>query len=167
MVLGTTAAIFSALLVATGLAKVVKPHDTARAIRAMGPQVKDNAARLLGLAEITIGVSVLATRSAPAYIAQGVMYLSFLVWIVAALRRSVPVASCGCLGTPDTPPYWGHIVVNVVAVASSVGAGLEVAGGASTAGSTGLLGLVVSLVGAALAWMVIGEGARLAGVRSP
>ncbi|HEY5889773.1 MAG TPA: MauE/DoxX family redox-associated membrane protein [Acidimicrobiia bacterium] len=164
--LGTTAAIFSALLVATGMAKVVKPFDTARAIRAMGLQVNDNAARLLGLAEISIGVSVLVTRSAPAYIAQGVMYLSFLVWIVAALRRSVPVASCGCLGTPDTPPYWGHIVVNVVAVASSIGAGLEVARGQGNPGSTGFLGLIVALVGGALAWMVIGEGARLAGVRS-
>jgi hypothetical protein len=133
----------------------------------MGLQVKDNAARLLGLAEITIGVSVLVTRSAPAYISQGAMYLSFLVWIVVALRQEVPVASCGCLGTPDTPPHWGHIVVNVVAVASSVGAGLEVAGGQGNPDSTGFLGVVVSLLGAALAWMVIGEGARLAGLRNP
>ncbi len=163
--LGTTAAIFSALLVATGLVKLVKPSDTARAIRAMGLPVHNNAARLLGLAEITVGVSVLATHSPLAYIAQGVMYLAFLAWIIAAKLRSVPIASCGCLGTPDTPPYWGHIVVNVVALATSFGAGLETAVVAGNPGATGPLSFVVSLLGAALAWIVIGEGARLAGVR--
>jgi uncharacterized protein YjeT (DUF2065 family) len=167
-VLTTTAAIFAFLLVATGLVKVAKPTDTARAIRAMGLPAGDNAARFLGLVEITIGLSVVMTLSIAALAAQGLMYLAFLVWIVAALQKAVPIASCGCLGTPDTPPYWGHVLVNLLAVSASFGAAVSMSSGDLVGGGLqDALQLAVAVVGAAICWLVIGEAARLEGARRP
>jgi hypothetical protein len=44
----------------------------------------------------------------------------FLAFVVTALCRDVPVATCGCFGKVDTPPSRVHVAVNLAAVAAAV-----------------------------------------------
>jgi hypothetical protein len=118
---------------------------------------------IIGVIEILVGIA--AFFSAPALLAQGLLYLAFVGWILVALRRDVPLASCGCLGKDDTPPTWGHLVLNVLAAGMSLGAAatapLDFPGGLE-----GIAMIVVIAVGVFLAYVVLTDGARLAGVRA-
>jgi hypothetical protein len=162
-VFGTTAAIFSLLLIATGAMKVVSPHDTERAIRAMGLPGPAGVGRLLGLVEIGIGATALLLGLAMVWFSQALLFAAFFGWVVAAMSRSTPIASCGCLGTPDTPPYWGHLIVNGLAIVCSIAAGVGAEKWLVGTGWGIIAGATVVAVGAFLAWVVIGDGARLHG----
>ena len=159
----TSAAIFSVLLIITGVAKLASPHDVERALVSLGLPRIPYAGGIIGVVEILVGV--VALFSAPALLAQGLLYVAFAVWIVVALRREVPLASCGCLGRDDTPPTWGHLVMNLLAAGMSLGAAatrpLVFPGGLE-----GFAMVVVIAVGVFLAYVVLTDGARLAGVRA-
>ena len=95
---------------------------------------------------------------------QGMAYAAFAVWVMIAIRRDLPIASCGCLGRDDTPPYWGHFLLDLV------GAGVSF--GAAISSEVGLVGsgpmvtaaqLAIVVTGAFLGWVILGDGARLAG----
>ena len=165
--LGLGAAIFACLLVTTGFAKLRRPGDTSRALAALGFPNRRWLGTLLGAIEITIGASVLLLASPIALLGQALIYTSFSAWIGFALVRKVPIASCGCLGTPDTPPYWGHLVLDISAAVASMAAALTITGpllqgtGAENAVAALLIG-----IGTYLAWLVIGDGARLKGAYS-
>ena len=165
VVLGFTAAMFSVLLVLTGIAKVVSPADTARAIRAIGLRVPDQTGRVLGLLEVSVGLGAILSGRAAVFLVQGVIYGAFLGWVIVAKVKSVPLESCGCLGTPDTPPYWGHIAVDVIATISSFGLALSgpfrLFDGPP---SEVTVGLFLVILGGSLSWLIIGDGARLYGV---
>lgn len=159
------AAIFAVLLVATGLVKVRRPEPTSRAVADLGLPYRPALGRFLGVVEVVTGTTALVVGGPLAWGAQALLYLAFTAWVGAALRSGSPIASCGCLGTPDTPPYWGHLAVDLVAVVASTGAaiagtGSPFAGGVGEALATSLL----AGVGAFLAWAVIGEAARVAGM---
>lgn len=161
--LGTAAAIFSVLLVTSGVAKVRKPGDTTRAVRSMGMAVPESTGRVVGLVELGVGLGALIVGSPALWSAQAVLYAAFLVWVAVAIGRDVPIASCGCLGSPDTPPYWGHLVVNSFAVflssmAAFTSSRIAFSGGGGLVATVGLVA-----VGSWLAWTVIGDGARLHG----
>lgn len=160
---GTTAAIFSLLLILTGVAKIRSPHDVARALGQLGLPTRLFSGLVIGLVEVIVGASALFLE--PALIVQGVLYLGFAVWIVLALRSEVPLASCGCLGRDDTPPTWGHLVMNLIAAAFSLAAAItgpiEVSGGLE-----GVATLTVVAIGVYLAYIVLTDGARLVGVRA-
>ena len=162
MVFAVAAASFSLLLVLTGAAKVRRPHDTSRAIRSLGLPVPMQTGRLLGAVEIAIGLLALMT-GAPQFLGlQALAYALFLAWVLLALLRDVPISSCGCLGRDDTPPYWGHVAINALAVVTSAGAAISADGlvfGASI-GSGFALGFMI-VVGAMLAWLILGDAARL------
>jgi len=168
-VFGLTAAMFSILLVVTGVAKMRAPADTARAIRAMGLPIHDQVGRLLGGVEVIVGFGALSTGFVPFLLAQGIMYAAFLGWVLLAKMKALPMESCGCLGTPDTPPYWGHMVVDSIAVISSLGVALSGQGRRLFEGppSEMAAGLALVVLGAALSWVVIGDGARLYGALKP
>jgi len=163
-VLGPAAAVFSLLLVLTGAAKVRHPEYTSRALagmfgRSMGPPVGVG----IGLFEVALGVAGLLYPTTEILSAQAVTYFLFAIWIGAALAKGLPIETCGCLGTPDTPPYWGHLALNLLATVASVGAA-----SAPTAWLPGgLLEAVATLLtvslGAFLAWIMLGDGARLHG----
>ena len=155
---------FSVLLIATGIAKVSSPADTARAIRAMGLHKPDGAGRVVGFVEVLVGLGALLSGLAAVFLIQGVMYGVFLGWVIVAKAKSVPLESCGCLGTPDTPPYWGHIAVDAIATVSSFGMALSgpfrlFEGPPSEV----TVGLALVVLGASLSWLIIGDGARLYG----
>jgi hypothetical protein len=159
----TSAAVFSALLILTGLAKVRNPHDVARALGSLGLPSLPWSGLALGLAEIGVGVS--AFFLPVGLLAQGILYLAFGIWVFVALRRDVPLASCGCMGKDDTPPTVGHLLMNALAAVLS----LLAAGGGPIRLAPGIEGaaqVAVVAVGLFLSYIVLTDGARLAGVRA-
>jgi peptidoglycan/LPS O-acetylase OafA/YrhL len=86
-----------------------------------------------------------------------------------AMRSGGLVSSCGCAGTPDTPPTVGHLVVNSLAVTAAAVA-LIAEGGVGpwpTATLPFIASVLVVVGGAALAYLVITDGARLSGALQP
>ncbi|HJQ77620.1 MAG TPA: MauE/DoxX family redox-associated membrane protein [Acidimicrobiia bacterium] len=160
---GTAAAIFSLLLVLTGVAKILSPRDVARAIGALGLPTWTPLGVVIGTVEVGVGVGALLVGAG--LWAQGVLYAGFAGWIYLALRREVPLASCGCLGKDDTPPTWAHLVMNLIAVAVSLAA--AAAGPVRLIGGLGSIAqLAVVAAGVLLAYIVLTDGARLVGVRA-
>lgn len=161
--LSLSAAVFSGLLVVTGWVKMVRPADTAIAVTAMGLPIGTVVVRTLASAEILIGLAVVLTMDSRALVGQALLYAVFLLWIANAMRRGAPIESCGCLGRHDTPPYWGHLALNGIALAISLLAALTVhgwpaAGPAATAGQVVIVGL-----GVWLGWNILGAGAQSVG----
>ncbi len=158
--------IFSAVLVLTGAAKLLRPTDTVRAVRALKIPLAQQTVYLIAIAEVTIGGAALALPSTYLFAAQAILYASFTVWVTAAMNSGVPVASCGCLGRDDTPPYWGHVVVNVSAVAVSVGAAWTVTDWSRPEFATLLFQVAMVATGSFFVWQILGTGARLHGLAS-
>jgi len=160
--LATSAAIFSILLIVTGAAKIVRPHDVTRALVDLGLPRVPAAGLLIGLLEVIVGMAALLYVNA--LVVQGLLYSVFAGWVIFALRADVPIASCGCLGRDDTPPTVAHIVINVLAALLSFGAAL---GGGLVVDSTlqSFGQVVVIAVGVFLSYLVLNQAARLVGVR--
>lgn len=152
--------IFSALLIVTGAAKLVRPVDTERALKALGTPFPGALTYGVAVTEVLVGSIVLVAPSGPMLALQAALYGAFLLWVLAALRSDVPIASCGCLGRDDTPPYWGHVGVNLGAVAaSSLGAATAAQQPDFDVPGTIAAALVVA-AGAVTAWFILGDGAR-------
>ena len=156
--------VFAGLLVLTGIAKLVRPTDTARAIRTLGVPGSLTLTYLLAVMEVSIGALVLVTLEPLWFALQAILYASFLLWVVWAIRTDAPLASCGCLGRDDTPPYWGHTLVNALGFAVSLLAATiantEVVFGESFAVAAQLS---VVVAGVLAAWVILGDGAHLHG----
>lgn len=152
--------IFSALLIATGAAKLARPVDTRRALKALGTPFPGPLTYGVAVTEVLVGSIVLVAPSGPMLALQAALYATFLLWVLAALRSGVPIASCGCLGRDDTPPFWGHVLVNLGAVAaSSLGAATAAQHPDFDVPGTIAAALVV-VAGALTAWFILGDGAR-------
>ena len=109
------------LLAAAGVAKTLRPGDTANALRAAGlssPPVR-TFVRVGAVGEVALAAAavVVPGRVTGALIAA--VYVGFAGFIVVALRRGWALSSCGCFGRPDTPPTPAHAVLNVGAAASA------------------------------------------------
>jgi hypothetical protein len=157
------ASIFSLLLIATGAAKLAHPGYTARALREMNMPIGQFAVRGLAVAEIAVGALALMTGLRAAFVVQGILYLAFFAWVWVAIRSGAPIESCGCLGKPDTPPYWGHMLVDGLGASFSFAAAIAPA--APIGGPIELVArLVIASVGAWLAWHLIGTVAKVEGL---
>lgn len=161
--LAPAAAVFSLLLIATGLAKLVRPHDVEKALSQLGLPRLGGIGYLIGGAEVVVGTAALFFP--PVLVAQAVLYAGFALWVIWALRSDVPLASCGCLGRDDTPPTVAHVVLNLIAFSVSslaaFGVPLDLSGGFGAVAT----GLAV-LVGVYLSYVILTDAAALAGVRS-
>lgn len=164
------------LLVVAGVAKGLRPGDTARALAPLVPGLTAGTARvavrLLAAGEAALGTAAVVWPTRAALAAVAASYLAFTAVVVVARRRGGPLASCGCFGTPDTPATALHAVIDVAA-----------AGSAATVAAAGppdrLLGLLAGgpLHGVPLAacaglaaWLVVaalGPAARLVAAREP
>ncbi len=111
------------LLVTAGLAKALRPDDTARALAgllSLSPRVLRVAVRTGSSAEALLGAIALAVpRSETAWLVAG-SYLGFAAVITVLRRRGGAIASCGCFGTPDTPATGVHVVIDLVLALSAV-----------------------------------------------
>lgn len=115
-------AVACTLLAVGGAAKAWRPGDTARALALFGWPVGSRAVRLGGMAELALAAGALMT-AAPALAGMvGLSYVAFAVWVSVALRRGLPISSCGCFGTPDAPPSVVHVVLNLAAAAAAFAA---------------------------------------------
>jgi len=99
------------LLAASGAFKFIQPDPTIGAMRAVGLPSSRLIVRLLAVAEMTAAVTALALGSVW-LVGAGVLYLGFFLFTLTALRRRLPIQSCGCFGREDTPPTWFHAGFN-------------------------------------------------------
>lgn len=124
MSLPATAAPFlaaTALLGAAGVAKTVRPGDTANALRTAGLSSRRLPAlvRAGAAAEVVLAVAAIAVPGALTGALVAAVYAGFAVFIVLALRRGWSLSSCGCFGRPDTPPTPAHAALNAGAAVSA------------------------------------------------
>ncbi len=108
------------LLVGAGVAKAVRPGDTARALGSL-PGLRRLplgslrvATRVGAAAEATLGLVALA---APGPVTGGLVAASYIVFAVvtAIVRvRGGALSSCGCFGRADTPASWLHVVLDLL-----------------------------------------------------
>lgn len=157
------AAIFSLLLILTGIAKLRRPNDTARALRSMDIPSPRLTTALVASGEVVVGTGALVLSSSLFLAVQAGLYALFLAWVGAALVKDVPIASCGCLGREDTPPYWGHVILNGIAVAASAAAAISGQVTVDSFPEMAALLLIVG-IGTTLGWTILDEGARISGL---
>ncbi len=105
--------IAAVILAAAGVMKVVDPLPTQGALRAMGLPWRRPLVRGLGVGELVLGVAALVLGWWWIVALVALSYLAFAVFVAVALRRSTPLASCGCFGREDTPPTLLHLFVNL------------------------------------------------------
>lgn len=145
--------IASALLVLAGTAKVRWPSGTVDALAGAGLPARRWAVRMLGGAEVAVGVTVLTVGGTVPAATTAALYAGFAGFVVRQRRRTG--APCGCFGEARTPVGAGHLVVNVVA---TVAAGLAAVTGASTplarAGDDPLTSVGTIVLVALAAWLV-------------
>jgi hypothetical protein len=163
--------IAAALLAAAGAAKVLAPHDTTTALRAARLPASEVTVRIGGLAEAAVGVAAIATGGAIAAVLVAVSYAGFAAFVLLALRRDTPLASCGCFGKDDTPPTRLHLVLDLGAVAAAVAVvvdpGPGLAGVLRDQPLGGVPFLTLVLAGAALAYLALTSLPRVLALVGP
>ncbi len=112
---GPTLALLGLLALAGGM-KLFSPDPTSGALRAAGLPHARFLVRGIGLVEVLIGVSGIVLGSAIAAFSAAAIYAGFAWFVIHALRHRLPISSCGCFGTTDTPPSLNHVTVNIAAV---------------------------------------------------
>jgi hypothetical protein len=113
------------LLVPSGVAKLARPTDTVRALRAQHWPAGVAAVRGLGVAELAIAVGAFALPARIAGPPLALLYAGFALFVVRALASGGPLASCGCFGRADTPPTLAHVAIDVAAAACAALAALD------------------------------------------
>ncbi len=111
----------SLLLAGAGISKVRRPSDSATALRAAGVPATAGRVRVMALLEVAVALAALVAPGPIPALLVAASYAGFAVFVAIALRRHLPLASCGCFGRPDTPPSWSHVVVDVVAAGAALG----------------------------------------------
>lgn len=117
-------AALAALVVLGGAPKTVRPAATARALASVRLPGSSSPrlgllVRLLGAAEVALGLAALTVGGTVAAVGLAVSYAGFAAFVLLALARGGTVSSCGCFGTPDTPPTRLHLAVNVAAAVAA------------------------------------------------
>jgi len=136
--------VIAALLAGGGALKVHRPATTARALGQMGLPSSPSLVRVGAAAEMVVGAGALAWGNRPFAALVALSYLGFATFVLLALRRGVPLSSCGCFGgLQDTPPTYGHLALNVAAAAAATVVAVGPGGGAALADITRLDGSLV------------------------
>ena len=128
----------TALLGAGGALKVVRPADTAGALKQMGLPASPAVVRVGAAAELAIATAAVVDGSRPFAALVAVSYLAFAAFVAVALRRNVPLSSCGCFGAQETPPTAVHLALNLAAAATAGGVALGLADGGGLAAITAM-----------------------------
>lgn len=124
----------SGLLVLAGVAKAVRPDDTARALVSLVPSRTSRAlsftltrqtVRIGSLTEAVVGALALFFPRPVTATLVAISYALFVCVVFYARRTGGPLSTCGCFGRPDTPATGVHMVLNVVFVATAVAVALH------------------------------------------
>ena len=110
---------FALLLVLGGALKLRRPGDTVRALRALNLPANAFAVRLVAIAEVVIGTTTVTVGGPGTALLTAVSYVGFTAFVLLAMLREGAVSSCGCFGTPDTPPTVTHLVVTSFAAVTA------------------------------------------------
>ena len=105
----------TAVLLLAGGAKLMRPSATATALRELSVPSPLLSARVLGLAEIILGIIAIATGHPLAWAGVALSYTAFTLFVWWALGDASRIGSCGCFGREDTPATPGHLAFNAVA----------------------------------------------------
>ncbi|HUP18274.1 MAG TPA: MauE/DoxX family redox-associated membrane protein [Acidimicrobiia bacterium] len=114
----------AALLLVSGGAKLADPAPTSGALRVAGLVSGSGVVYTLAVAEIATGAFSLLAGGALAGWVMAVLYGGFGWFVAFALRRHIPISSCGCFGKVDTPPSIVHLFLNAAGLAAGVWAAL-------------------------------------------
>jgi hypothetical protein len=109
-----------ALLGVAGVAKAVRPAETANALTAAGLPGRRAWVRAGAVVEVGLAVAAFVAPGVLTGALVAVAYGLFAAFIVVALQRGWPLTSCGCFGRPDDPPTIAHAVLNIGAAACAV-----------------------------------------------
>ena len=130
----------AALLVGAGVAKVLRPDDTARALKSL-PGIRGvpsgllrEVTRVVAAAEVVLG---LAALTAPRPLTASLVAASYVLFaaVTAIVRvRGGALSSCGCFGRADTPASWLHVVLDLVLAAAAAAVAFSAPGTATTFG---------------------------------
>jgi hypothetical protein len=109
------------LLAAAGVAKTVRPGDTANALRAAGLSSFPvrTLVRVGAVGEVALATAAILVPGRLTGALVAAVYAGFAGFIVVALRRGWALSSCGCFGRPDTPPTPAHAVLNIGAAVAA------------------------------------------------
>jgi hypothetical protein len=163
------------LLVLGGVLKAVRPAGTARALAEAFPASRVRrwrpAVRTLAGAEAALGAAAIARPDRLLAAAVAVSYLGFTLVVLWTRARGGVLSTCGCFGTPDTPPTVAHAVVNLVVVGGALGVAVAgPSGSLLTVLSGQYLGgvplVAASALAGVLAYLVMAPLARLTAVRA-
>jgi hypothetical protein len=150
-----------AVLVVAGGAKAVRPTDTAKALNQAVPGIRLARTALLvrvaAALECAFGVVGIVLPWPPIAATVALSYLAFAGFVLAAYRRGGPLSTCGCFGTPDTPPSMVHVVINVGLAASAVVVAAAGRGGSLLSALSGQPwgGIPLAVVSAVCAWLIV------------
>lgn len=101
----------SLLLVFAAVAKLAFPRPAADLLGILGLPARTWIARLVGCAELTLGLVALAVGGPFPAAAAAVVYSLFALVSLLAINRGL--ASCGCFGQVDSPPSRIHVIGNI------------------------------------------------------
>jgi len=167
------------LLGFAGAAKFARPGDTARALaelsghgnrRGVPMRILSPGVRVLAGLEALLGVGALVFPIRPLAALVAASYLAFAGFVLYARAKGGVLATCGCFGSPDTPPTVLHAVIDLGLCAGAVG--IAIAGVSGTIG--GVLAhqpyhavplVVASALTAGLTFAVLSPLARLTALR--
>lgn len=119
-VLTTLLQIVALVVVAGGVAKLVRPVPFAELLATLGLPGGVLAARLAGVVEVALGAAAFLTGARWAAALLAAAYVVFAATVVLARRNGA--ASCGCFGVADAPPSALHVVTNLVSAAVAAAA---------------------------------------------
>ena len=147
--------LIAVVVVVSGVTKLRSPRPFADLTSTMGVSIGSVGARVVGLAEIALGVWVLVSGGRAACAVLAVAYLAFAVVVVLARRAGAP--SCGCFGAAAAPPGAVHIVLNLTsaAVAAAGAVAGDLAGIGTTLSDQPLAGVPFLVLLGTGAWLVV------------
>jgi methylamine utilization protein MauE len=120
-------AIAAVLLVLAGALKATQPDDTTRALRGAGLPARRPVVRVGGAVEAALGLLALVAVDPVVAVLVVVSYALFGAFVIVALAKRLPIATCGCFGKVDAPPTLVHVGLSLGAVAFSVAMAVDTA----------------------------------------
>ena len=157
------------LLAGGGALKAWRPNDTATALRAAGIPLGSVAVRVVGAGEAALGLAAVTTGAPLLAALVALSFAAFAVFVAHALARRLPLSSCGCFGSIDTPPTVLHVAINVAAAIAAVVTALDPPGSLTSVLADQPMGgvpLAILAVGAAyLAGLALTELPRARALR--